>query len=118
MMTSTVEGSDRRMAASLTRFFPDPVVTLFIDLDADLALSRKGECTLAEAGGPDYARAYGTVEESFVSYQEGVRAAYRYLGKTGAIANLVVIDGARSFDEVTRSILTELRPFLDFRTAA
>ncbi|MER6769706.1 hypothetical protein ABT389_08095 [Streptomyces bacillaris] len=111
-------GMDPKKAASLARFFPDPLVTLFIDLDAELALARKGECTLAEAGGPDYTSAHQAIEESFISYQEGVRNAYRFLGETGAIANLVVIDGSLAFDEVTNSILSALSPFLNARIAA
>lgn len=111
-------GMDAERTAYLAHLFPDPLVTLFIDLDAELALSRKGSCTLAEAGGPDYTRRYPTLEASFVAYQEAVRAAYRYLGQTGAISNLAIIDGSRGFEKVTELILFEIQKALPFQLAA
>jgi dTMP kinase len=101
-------GLPRGDATSLTRFFPAPSITIFIDLRAEEALARKGSCTLAEAGGPDHAQHYPSLEASFVAYQEKVRAAYRHLGRVGAIANLCIVDGATGFDQVTASILEQI----------
>ncbi|MFD7511413.1 dTMP kinase [Streptomyces sp. NPDC059853] len=101
-------GLDREKASQLTNLFPTPAITLFIDIEAGIAFQRKGECSLAEAGGPEFSREYPTLRESFIAYQEAVRGAYHYLGTAGKIPNLAIIDGTLPREDVTKSIMREL----------
>ncbi|MFF8373473.1 dTMP kinase [Streptomyces lydicus] len=97
-------GIDPALAMPMAALFPRPDLTIFIDVDPRVALERKGECTLAEAGGPDFRRQHATLEAAFVAYQSAVRAAYQQLEDQKGITDLNVVDGNRSFAEVTRSI--------------
>lgn len=97
-------GLDPESIVPLLGLFPTPKLCLYIDLPPQVALRRKGKCSLAEAGGPVFSAAYSSLEESFVAYQQRLADAYRLMIDRGTMTPCVTIDGTLGLDEVETAI--------------
>lgn len=90
--------------------FEAPDLQVVIDLDPAVALQRKaGECSVAEAGGPDEILRLGSRADAFVAYQGRVRDALRQLQAVPSTARRVVmIDGTRDRCSVEADVLASV----------
>lgn len=105
-------GLDPERVISMSRLFPQPDATIVVDVPPRVALKRRGECSVAECGGPDLLAAHSSPDRAFLAYQGRVRDAYRMIAGSSAIAHWTVVDGTAGRDTVTAAILAALSAFL------
>lgn len=88
---------------ALLSLFEPPDLTLFIDVSPREALTRKrGECSLAEAGGPYFAQDGQPLAESFLDYQSAVRDGFlRLIAAHHGPSGYRVIAGEDPLEDVT-----------------
>jgi hypothetical protein len=79
-----------------------------LEVPAVMAYDRRGTCTLAEAGGPEFLNQHGTLRDAFVAYQTAVADGFRALESAGLMQNVHFIDGARPRGEVSIAISAAL----------
>jgi thymidylate kinase len=102
-------GLPREHVQNLLSMFENPDLAIYIDIDPELALVRKGDCTLAEAGGPDFAGQFPDLGSSFVAYQNALRDAYRsILESCLSESSVCVVDGSTSRDQLSHVIVEKI----------